>query len=78
MCLSLIRKGTTGLQNIALLRWCKEYGVDPGWSILWGFPGETAEDYAAVADLLPKEFFVSSRKVTCFRMDRFGPNFVKC
>lgn len=75
--LSLIRKGTTGLQNIALLRWCKEYGVDPGWSILWGFPGETAEDYAAVADLLPKIVHVKPPEVaTPFRMDRFGPNFV--
>ena len=25
--LALMRKGTTGLQNIQLLKWCKEYGV---------------------------------------------------
>jgi ribosomal peptide maturation radical SAM protein 1 len=37
--LALMRKGTTGLKNIELLKWCREYGVKPGWNLLSGFPG---------------------------------------
>ncbi len=40
--LKLMRKGVTGLQNIQLLKWCKEFGVVPSWNFLWGFPGEPA------------------------------------
>ena len=40
--LELMRKGTTGLRNVELLKWCREYGVTPLWNLLYGFPGETA------------------------------------
>lgn len=43
--LSLMRKGVSGIQNVNMLRWALYYGIDVGWNILWGFPGETAEDY---------------------------------
>src|SRR6266567_3057463 len=47
------RPGVTELQraaqNVNLLRWARYYGIDVAWSILWGFPGETAEDYAGQA-----------------------------
>ena len=32
--LKLMRKGTTALQNIQLLKWCREYGVQPEWNLL--------------------------------------------
>ena len=32
-------------QNINLLRWALYYEVTVGWNIIWGFPGETEEDY---------------------------------
>src|SRR5215212_3244549 len=32
--LKLMRKGVSGLQNIQLLKWCKERGVDPVWNFL--------------------------------------------
>ena len=44
--LRLVRKGTSALQNIQLLKWCKELGIEPIWNLLWGFPGEPPEEYA--------------------------------
>ncbi|CCV14640.1 RiPP maturation radical SAM C-methyltransferase [Mesorhizobium sp. STM 4661] len=43
--LKLMRKGVTGIQNVNLLRWSLYYGVDVGWNIIWGFPGEHASFY---------------------------------
>jgi ribosomal peptide maturation radical SAM protein 1 len=43
--LTLMRKGISPLQNIQLLKWCREYGVYPMWQWLYGFPGETGADY---------------------------------
>lgn len=44
--LELMRKGCTAIQNIQFLKWCFEYGILPNWNLLYGFPGETPEDYA--------------------------------
>lgn len=46
--LALMRKGVSPLQNVQLLRWCREMGVHPYWFLLHGFPGETAADYQEV------------------------------
>jgi ribosomal peptide maturation radical SAM protein 1 len=51
--LRLMRKGTTAIQNIQLLKWCKELGVKPHWNIIWGFPEESPESYARMAELIP-------------------------
>ena len=44
--LRLMDKGVRAAQNVNLLRWAQYYGIDVAWTILWGFPGETVEDYA--------------------------------
>lgn len=51
--LRLMDKGVRAAQNVNLLRWARYYGIDVAWSILWGFPGETAEDYAEQAAAIP-------------------------
>ena len=33
-------KGTSALQNIRLLRQCKEHGIRAYWNYIFGFPGE--------------------------------------
>ena len=43
--LKLMRKGTSMLQNLRLLKWCRYYGIEVAWNLIWGFPGETEEDY---------------------------------
>jgi ribosomal peptide maturation radical SAM protein 1 len=74
--LALMRKGTTGLRNIQLLKWCKSYGIVPEWNLLYGFPGETAEDYRATLDLMPAIRYLPP-PTACgpVRMDRFSPYF---
>jgi ribosomal peptide maturation radical SAM protein 1 len=74
--LKLMRKGTTALRNIQLLKWCKEYGIVAEWNILYGFPGETRADYAAMLDLLPSIRFLRP-PTACgpIRLDRFSPFF---
>jgi ribosomal peptide maturation radical SAM protein 1 len=51
--LGLMRKGVRAAQNVNLLRWSRYYGIDVAWNILWGFPGETAADYAEQAAVMP-------------------------
>lgn len=74
--LKLMRKGVTTLQNIQLLKWCREYGVEVAWNLIFGFPGEMVEDYekaavymSAIPHLRPPG------SVKPIRLDRFSPNF---
>ena len=52
--LRLMRKGVSAHQNIALLRSCAGVGMWVTWNVLYGFPGEAAEDYEATIALLPR------------------------
>ncbi|MET8147157.1 RiPP maturation radical SAM C-methyltransferase [Actinoplanes sp. NPDC049668] len=51
--LELMRKGVRAGQNVNVLRWGQYYGIVISWNILWGFPGESAEDYRRQADVIP-------------------------
>lgn len=76
--LKLMDKGVRGLQNVQLLKWCKELGVTVHWNVLWGFPGETSEEYATMAELVPKIVHLQPPiRVGAFNLDRFSPNFVR-
>jgi ribosomal peptide maturation radical SAM protein 1 len=48
-----MKKGVSGLQNIQLLKWCREFGIRASWAILCGFPFETPESYDRMAALVP-------------------------
>ncbi|GAA4518302.1 RiPP maturation radical SAM C-methyltransferase [Nonomuraea ferruginea] len=72
--LALMRKGTTALRNIQLLKWCAEFGVTARWNLLFGFPGETAEDYASMLPLLDAcDFLQPPDGMDAIRLDRFSP-----
>jgi ribosomal peptide maturation radical SAM protein 1 len=72
--LSLMRKGTTALQNIQTLKWCKEFGVTPDWNLIYGVPGETAEDYSRMLEVLDAiDFLPPPGAITPIRLDRFSP-----
>ena len=74
--LTLMRKGVSGLQNIQILKWCKELGVEPNWNLLFGFPGEPPEEYARMAKFVPFLTHLQPPDAMCMiRMDRFSPNF---
>jgi ribosomal peptide maturation radical SAM protein 1 len=74
--LKLMRKGTTGLRNVQLLKWCCELGVCVEWNILYGFPGETDADYAAMLAWLPLLAHLQPPSgIGPVRIDRFSPYF---
>ena len=72
--LKLMNKGVTGLQNIQLMRWSREVGIEVSWNILAGFPGEDPAQYAAMAELIPRLTHLDP-PCSCgmLRLDRFSP-----
>jgi len=50
--LTLMRKGISPLQNVQVLKWCREYNVHPMWNVLYGFPGESVEDYQEMCQIV--------------------------
>ena len=74
--LKLMRKGVKAIQNIQLLKWCGELGIVPNWNLIWGFPGESADDYRQMANLIPRLTHLPPPIwATDIRLDRFSPNF---
>ncbi|MCW3100596.1 MAG: hpnR [Chthonomonadaceae bacterium] len=72
--LKLMRKGTTAFHNVELMKWCREFGVKPYWNFLYGFPGETAEDYAESGALIEAIWHLDPPTgYGPIRMDRFSP-----
>lgn len=78
--LALMRKGTTCVQNIQLLKWLKEFAITPFYSILVGFPGETDDDFRQMLALLPRLFHLpfpsfGQGRACLAQVHRFSPFF---
>jgi ribosomal peptide maturation radical SAM protein 1 len=72
--LQLMRKGCTMLQNVRCLKWCSYYNIEVGWNLLWGFPGETQEDYQKEFEILKCISHLEPPKcVTRIWLERFSP-----
>jgi ribosomal peptide maturation radical SAM protein 1 len=72
--LDLIRKGVRMLQNVALLKWCRELGIRVSWNLLYGVPGETLDDYEQQIVLMRRiPQFMPPTSVSRVRIDRFSP-----
>ena len=72
--LKLMRKGVTAAQNVAMLRWCREYGIRPAYNIIIGFPGENAADYDPVLAQLPRLWHLMPPSSAPFiEFHRFSP-----
>ncbi|MCP5046709.1 MAG: RiPP maturation radical SAM protein 1 [bacterium] len=50
--LKLMRKMTTAMRNVAFVKWCTYYNINNLYNILYGFPGETEEDYDQQSELI--------------------------
>ena len=50
--LTLMRKNTTAVRNLELLKWTTYYGISNSYNILYGFAGETADDYRDQAEII--------------------------
>lgn len=74
--LTLMRKGVTALQNVQLLKWCKQLGVQPLWNLLYGFPGESEKDYEEMMPLMQSIMHLPPPGGQgAIRLDRFSPYF---
>ncbi|XOF33766.1 MAG: RiPP maturation radical SAM C-methyltransferase [Candidatus Electrothrix sp. YB6] len=74
--LKLIGKGVSGAQNIALLKWAKQYGVGIAWNLLFGFPNENESSYQFQTDVVWNIHHLEPPQATAaVRLDRFSPNF---
>ena len=51
--LGLMRKGSTAIQNVNMLRWTRYYGIEASWNLIWGFPGESEADCELQRALIP-------------------------
>ena len=74
--LQQVNKGVNMLQNIRLLKWCKEFGLTPYWNIMYGFPQEDIDSYKKVADLILSLTHLKA-PASCgpFRLSKFSPFF---
>lgn len=76
--LQLMRKGTTALQNVRLLKWGRYYEINLHWNVLFGFPGECPEDYQRqleIMRLIPH--LEPPESVGRIWLERFSPNFAE-
>jgi ribosomal peptide maturation radical SAM protein 1 len=48
--LQRMRKGVTGIKNIAFLKYAREFGILSTYNLLAGFPGEEREEYGRMAE----------------------------
>ena len=75
--LKLIGKGATATQNLQALKWFSEAGIEVKWNMLYGFPGEPPEEYAALAELVPALVHLAPPlAIGRVRMDRFAPYYM--
>jgi ribosomal peptide maturation radical SAM protein 1 len=76
--LGLMRKGVRAAQNVNLLRWARYYGIDVAWNLLWGFPGETVEDYSEQARIMPHLFHLQPpSSADRIWVERFSPLYMQ-
>ena len=72
--LKLMKKHTTGVRNLELIKWSTYYGINNLYNILLRFPGETAEDYRAQCDVISKiHHFQAPWAIAKARADRGSP-----
>jgi ribosomal peptide maturation radical SAM protein 1 len=72
--LRLMKKYTTGMRNLELIKWCTYYGINNLYNLLVRFPGETLEDYKIQCEVIPKiHHWQAPWAVAKARADRGSP-----
>jgi len=75
--LRLMKKGVSSLQNIQLLKWCREIDIDVNWNFIWGFPNEPLSEYKKMASILPMLFHLEPPGgYDQIVIDRFSPYYI--
>lgn len=74
--LNLMDKGVTGCQNVRMLRDAATSGLSIAWNYLYGFPGETAQDYLTIIEQMPALHHLPPLDgVARIVIERFSPYF---
>jgi hypothetical protein len=74
--LKLMDKGSTGIRQVAFLKWATAYGVRVTYGIISGMPGETPADLREMARKVPKlSHLCPPVDVTRLVLHRFSPHF---
>jgi len=76
--LQLMDKGSTGIQQVQFLKWATEAGMRLIYGILYAVPGETAEDYDKMTELVKMiGHLIPPRYISPIVLDRYSPYFNK-
>ncbi|HEX2188050.1 MAG TPA: RiPP maturation radical SAM C-methyltransferase [Longimicrobiaceae bacterium] len=74
--LKLMRKGSTAFHNIQALKWCQEFGIQPTYNLIWGFPGQTPSDLAQEVDVIDSiQHLQPPASLPRVDLQRFSPYF---
>jgi ribosomal peptide maturation radical SAM protein 1 len=73
--LKRMNKGVSAVQNINLLRYARALDINVHWNLLYGFPGDTAEEYAQTLELIPYLTHTPPPSIGPLVIDRFSPYF---
>ncbi|QFU88545.1 RiPP maturation radical SAM C-methyltransferase [Amycolatopsis sp. YIM 10] len=74
--LKLMDKGVDAIRNVRTLRDCHSAQLDTTWNLLFGFPGETDDDYWPLIRQLPALVHLQPPSdATPILLERFSPNF---
>jgi ribosomal peptide maturation radical SAM protein 1 len=73
--LRLMRKGVTALQNVKLLVFAAVNDLMVTWNIIYGIPGETEDDYLAMAEMIPSLVHLKPPGLVRLQVQRFSPYF---
>ena len=72
--LKLMKKGSRGVQNIQLLKWCMESGIRVSWNWLFGFPGENEAEVDRMADTVASiHHLLPPNAAPVLFLERFSP-----
>jgi ribosomal peptide maturation radical SAM protein 1 len=71
--LKMMKKGTSASQNIRMLKWCRQYGINALWNIIYGFPREDPAEYSAMARIAPLLAHLQPPSLIPLVVDRFSP-----
>ncbi len=72
--LKLMRKGVTGIRNVAFLKHAEEYGLMVAYAILGGFPGEDPAEYERMSENVQKFVHLNPPgSVAPIEFHRFSP-----
>lgn len=74
--LRLMDKGIKASTNVNALRWATHHQMTVSWNVLYGFPGETDEDYSMQAELAERIIHLHPPLfMGRLMMERFAPMF---